>query len=133
MITTGSICCYDRDSELAAATYQGAMPNSSGAPVLDDTRSIPGVHIGTSYHLDEVHTQNQDSSAAPHKIETNVDELWAEEIQPAQEPSSSLNTASSNFGAMYLAQHACANKAFFGMFVPHNRLLQILEGSRIVF
>ena len=23
MITTGSICCYDRDFELAAATYQG--------------------------------------------------------------------------------------------------------------
>ncbi|KAL0020336.1 hypothetical protein WJX77_012161 [Trebouxia sp. C0004] len=42
MITTGSICCYDRDRdfELAAATYQGAMPNSSGAPVLDNTRNL---------------------------------------------------------------------------------------------
>ena len=32
---------------------------------------------------------------------------------------------------MSLAQHACANiqhKAFVGMFVPHNRLLQTLEG-----
>ena len=68
---------------------------------------------------------------APRKIETNVDDLWAEEPQPAQEPSSSLNTASSNFDAMSLVQHACANieyKAFVGMFVPHNRLLQLLEG-----
>ncbi|DBA75333.1 TPA: hypothetical protein ACH3X1_010602 [Trebouxia sp. C0004] len=63
MITTGSICCYDRDFELAAATYQGAMPNSSGAPVLDDTRSLRGVHIGTSYHLVEVHAQNKVSKS----------------------------------------------------------------------
>lgn len=72
--------------------------------------------------------------AAPRKIETNVDELWAEELWPAQAPSSNLNTASSNFGAMSLAQHACANiqhKAFVGMFVPHNRLLQILEGLKL--
>lgn len=73
----------------------------------------------------------QDSMAAPRKIETSVDELWVEELQPAQKPSSSPNTISSDLSAMSLAQHACANiphKAFIGMFVPHNRLLQILEG-----
>lgn len=73
----------------------------------------------------------QDSMAAPRKIETSVDELWVEELQPAQKPSSSLNTISSDLSAMSLAQHACANiphKAFIGLFVPHNRLLQILEG-----
>lgn len=131
MITAGTICCYDRDFELAAATYQGAMPNSSGAPVLDDTCSLRGVHVGTCYHLDELHAQNQESMAAPRKIETSVDELWVEELQPAQKPSSSLNTISSDLSAMSLAQHACANiqhKAFIGIFVPHNRLLQILEG-----
>ncbi|KAL0020867.1 hypothetical protein WJX77_003664 [Trebouxia sp. C0004] len=120
--------------DMTEESLQIAMPNSSGSPVLDDTRSLRGVHIGTSYHLDEVHAQNQDSLAAPHKLETNVYEWWAEKLQPAsaQEPSSSLNTASSDFDAMSLAQHACANiqhKAFVGMFVPHNRLLQILEGS----
>ena len=65
--------------------------------------------------------------AAPRKIETSCDELWVEELQPAQ---TSLNTISSDLGAISLAQHACANiphKAFIGMFVPHNRLLQILE------
>ena len=73
----------------------------------------------------------QEIMAAPRKIETSVDELWVEELQPAQKPSSSLNTISSDLSAMSLAQHACANiqhKAFIGMFVPHNRLLQILEG-----
>ncbi|DBA88404.1 TPA: hypothetical protein ACH3X2_004896 [Trebouxia sp. C0005] len=69
MITTGNICCYDRDFELAAATYQGAMLNSSGAPVLDDTCSPWGVHIGTSYQM-EVHAHSQDSLAPPSKIET---------------------------------------------------------------
>ena len=39
--------------------YAVAMPNSSGAPVLDDTRSLQGVHIGTSYHLDKTHAHNQ--------------------------------------------------------------------------
>ncbi|KAL0023206.1 hypothetical protein WJX79_002805 [Trebouxia sp. C0005] len=42
-------------TELASATYQGALPNSSGAPVLDDTRTLRGVHIGTSFHLDTAH------------------------------------------------------------------------------
>ena len=32
--------------------YGVALPNSSGAPVLDDTRTLRGVHIGSSYHLD---------------------------------------------------------------------------------
>lgn len=32
--------------------YGVALPKSSGAPVLDDTRTLRGVHIGSSYHLD---------------------------------------------------------------------------------
>ena len=32
MITAGTICCYDRDFELAAATYQGGM-SSTTAPL----------------------------------------------------------------------------------------------------
>ena len=44
----------------------------------------------------------QDSMAAPRKIETSVDELWVEELQPAQKPSSSLNTISSDLSAMSL-------------------------------
>ena len=28
-----------------------ALPNSSGAPVLDHTCTLRGVHIGTSFHL----------------------------------------------------------------------------------
>ena len=39
------------------------MLNSSGAPALDNTRSLRGVHIGICYHLDEVHAQNQASKS----------------------------------------------------------------------
>ena len=35
--------------------YGAALPNSSGAPVLDDTCTLWGVHIGTSFHLDTTH------------------------------------------------------------------------------
>ena len=37
------------------------MPNSDGAPILDDTCSLRGVHIGTCYLSDEVDAQNQAS------------------------------------------------------------------------
>ena len=40
-----------------------AMPNSSRAPVLDNTRSLRGVHVGTSYHLVGVRAQNQVSKS----------------------------------------------------------------------
>lgn len=39
--------------------HDTAMPNSSGAPVLDDTHNLLGMHIGTSYHLDKQHAQTQ--------------------------------------------------------------------------
>lgn len=32
-----------------------ALPNSFGGPVLDDTRTLRGVHLGTSFHLDTTH------------------------------------------------------------------------------
>ena len=32
-----------------------ALPNSSGGPVLDDTRTLWGVHLGTCFHLDTTH------------------------------------------------------------------------------
>ena len=35
--------------------YGAALPNSSGAPVLDDTCTLRGVHIETSFHLDTTH------------------------------------------------------------------------------
>ena len=35
--------------------YGAALPNSSGAPVLDDTCNLRGVHIGTSFHLGTTH------------------------------------------------------------------------------
>ena len=35
--------------------YGAALPNSSGAPVLDDTCNLQGVHIGTSFHLGTTH------------------------------------------------------------------------------
>lgn len=63
--------------------------------------------------------------AAPRIIETDVTQLWAEELRPAQEPASSLDPSSSDSDAMSSSQHACANtryRAFVGMFVPHNRL-----------
>lgn len=61
-------------------------------------------------------------------LETNVDELWAEKLVPAQEPASSLNPVSFNVDAMSLAQHACAyiqHKAFVGILVPHSKLFQL--------
>ena len=76
----------------------------------------------------------QESLAAPRRIETNVDELWAEEPQQDPEPASSLSPVLSGVDAMGLAQHACANiehKAFVGTFVPHNRLLTILQGLKL--
>jgi len=39
----------------------------SGGPVLDKTRGLGGVHIGTIYHLDSTH--------APNKVRTNCDVL----------------------------------------------------------
>lgn len=59
----------------------------------------------------------QDSSTAPHIVETNVNDLWAEEPQPGeepvqepdQEPAPSMTPVSSSFDALSLAQHACAN------------------------
>jgi hypothetical protein len=86
-----------------------------------------------------MHCELQDGSTAPRILETNVNDLWAEEPQPdeepVQEPASSMTAVSSTFDALSLAQHSCANiqhKAFIGLFVPHNRLLSILEGLKMV-
>ncbi len=66
----------------------------------------------------------------PRILEKTVNELWGEELKSDPESTSSMNQVSSTFDAMSLAKHACANiehKAFVGLFVPHNRILQILE------
>ena len=80
-------------------------------------------------------------------IETNVNELWAEEQDPDQlatqdaaegsetESSSSLNAVSSSLDALRLARHSCANikhKAFVALFVPHHRLVAILQGLEML-
>lgn len=39
--------------------YGVAFPDSLGAPVLDDTRTLRGVHIGTSYCLDTTHQPDE--------------------------------------------------------------------------
>ncbi len=81
----------------------------------------------------------QDSAEAPRIVESNVNDLWAEEPQqddePDQEPASNITAVSSTLDALSLAQHACANiqhKAFVGLFVPHNRLWTILRGLDLV-
>ena len=63
-------------------------------------------------------------------METNVNQLWAEEVRPDQQPASSLNPSSSNLDAAPLAQHSCADiqhKASVDLLVPANRLCQMLE------
>jgi hypothetical protein len=40
---------------LVLSVYDAAMPNTSGALVLDDTRSLRGVHIGSIHHLNSTH------------------------------------------------------------------------------
>ena len=77
----------------------------------------------------------QDSAAAPRIVETNVNDLWAEEPQQDDEPASDMTAVSSDLSALSLAQHACANiphKAFFGLFVPTNRLWSILRELHLV-
>jgi hypothetical protein len=57
--------------------------------------------------------------------------LWAEEPQPDTE----TDQETSFFDAMSLAQHACADmqhKSFFGLFVPHIRLFQIMAELKLV-
>ena len=54
------------------------MPNSPGAPVLDDTRSLWGVHIKTSYYLNEVHAQNQVSKKfVDDEEEEEEEDVWS--------------------------------------------------------
>ncbi|DBA91414.1 TPA: hypothetical protein ACH3X2_003946 [Trebouxia sp. C0005] len=134
-------------TELASATYQGALPNSSGAPVLDDTRTLRGVHIGTSFHLDTAHQPAEKKLVIQAMFETNVNELWEEEQdldQPATqdagqetelESSAGVSSASSALDALTLAQHSCANiqhKAFVALFVPSHRLVAILQALQML-
>ena len=51
----------------SSSVYDAAMPNSCGAPVLDDTRTLRGVHIGSICHLDSTH--------APIKVRIKCD-VW---------------------------------------------------------
>lgn len=63
-------------------------------------------------------------------IETNVSQLWAEEVRPDQEPASGLTSSSSHLDAAPLAQHSYPNiqhKASVDLFVPANRLCQMLK------
>ncbi len=52
---------------LVLSVYDAAMPNTSGAPVLNDTRTLRGVYIGSIFHLDSTH--------APLKVGVNCD-VW---------------------------------------------------------
>jgi hypothetical protein len=35
------------------------MPNSSGAPVCYDSRTLAGIHLGTIYHLDSTYADSE--------------------------------------------------------------------------
>lgn len=46
------LCC---EALHLCVVYGAALPNNCGAPVLDGTCTLRGVHIGTSFHLDTTH------------------------------------------------------------------------------
>ncbi len=87
-----------------------------------------------------MHCQLQGSSKPPCIVETNVNDLWAEEPQqddePDHEPAASMTAVSSTLDALSLTQHACANiqhKAFVSLFVRHNRLWTICDTHRRLY
>lgn len=73
----GRITIVAITQEVAAADYHGAMPNSSGGSVLFNSNLFAGVHLGTSFHLDETHQPGPpEQSAERDRIDKDPHNMW---------------------------------------------------------
>lgn len=73
----GHIKAMPISMEVALADYHGAMPASSGAPVLFDTCTIAGVHTGALFHLDDEYIKTDHYEDAPRsRIDKDEQDMW---------------------------------------------------------
>lgn len=73
----GHINAIPISMEVALADYHGAMPASSGAPVLFDTCTIAGVHTGALFHLDDEYIKTDHYEDAPRsRIDKDEQDMW---------------------------------------------------------
>lgn len=119
------------------------MPNSSGAPLLLDTRTVAGLHTGIVCHLQELeevdvggrssaggssggassdagHGDNQ--AIPPATIERDPCKLWQEE----EEPGLPAGEAEDDHLAAQLSKVNIGQKNSAGIFVPAPELLAFL-------
>ncbi|KAL0051412.1 hypothetical protein WJX82_006940 [Trebouxia sp. C0006] len=126
--------------QIGGPVLLAGFPTAIDQELLEQLEGQPMITFGriSCYTMDfelAAAAYQEDSAAAPRIVETNVNDLWAEEPQQDDEPASDMTAVSSDLSALSLAQHACANiphKALFGFFVPTNRLWSILRELDLV-